>query len=84
MMGVADRLDRAADLYGGNVVRGLANALASAGPEGREFSDARMAFLETVKARTLVDYLSGRERSREEVAQDLRKAAAVARGQVRP
>lgn len=81
-MGVADRLERAADLYGQRPA--LATALATSGPGGREFADARHAFLETVKARTLADYLASRERSRDQVVEDLRRAAAVVRGQVRP
>jgi hypothetical protein len=84
MMGVADRLERAADLYDIGLVWSLATALATTGPGGREFADVRHAFLATVKAKTLADYLARRKRSRDEIVDDLRMAAAVARGEVRP
>jgi len=82
MMGVADNLERAAELYaqGG----GLAAALAEvAGPSSAAFVDAKDALLKGTRFVTLGDYVALRGQ-RETIVEDLRRAAAVARGQVRP
>jgi hypothetical protein len=84
MMGVADSLERAADLIAQNGI-GLATALSATAKTGRAFADAKEALLESTGFSTLGDYVAMRGGRREIIVEDLRKAAVAARGgEVRP
>lgn len=81
MMGVADDLERAADIIARDGT-GLAPALSAVASSSRAFWAAKDALLATTRFVTLGDYVAERGRRRDTVVEDLRRAAKVARGQV--
>ncbi len=84
MMGVADSLERAADLIAQNGI-GLANALSATAKTSRAFADAKDALLGNTGFLTLAEYVAMRGGRRDVIVEDLRKAATAARGgEVRP
>jgi hypothetical protein len=82
MMGVADSLERAADLIAQNGI-GLAPALSAVAQTSRAFAHAKDALLKTTRFVTLGDYVALRGRNRQTIVEDLRKAARLARGEGR-
>jgi hypothetical protein len=82
MMGVADSLERAADLIAQGGI-GLAPALSEVAKTSRAFIHAKDALLRTTRFVTLGDYVALRGRNRQTVIEDLRKAAKLARGEMR-
>jgi hypothetical protein len=78
MMGVADALERTAELVAREEM-GLAPALSAMAAGSCAFVDAKDAFLKVTGFSTLGDYVARRGGHRAIVAEDLRRAAAIHR-----
>jgi len=83
MMGVADTLDRTAELVAREEI-GLAPALSATAKGSCAFMDAKDAFLKATGFSTLGDYVARRGGHRATVAEDLRRAADMHRYQGLP